>query len=67
MPRTLKERIAYLEGKVEERLKRRGVWNISLGPLKAENMSVEERLSRLEDILKEYFHVPKLVELWKHR
>jgi polynucleotide 5'-kinase involved in rRNA processing len=67
MPVTLEERIAYLEGKVEERLKRKGVWNISLSPLKTGNMSVEERLSRLEDILKEYFHVPKLVELWKHQ
>jgi hypothetical protein len=67
MLRTIEERVAYLEGKVEERLKRRGVWNISLSPLKTENMTVEDRLSRLEDILKEYFRVPKLVELWKHR
>jgi len=61
--KTPKERVAYLEGKVEEMLKRKGVWDISLSPVKSANMTAEERLSRIEDLLKEHFNIPKLEEV----
>lgn len=68
--KTPRQRLAYIEGKVEEMLKRKGVWDISLSPLKSANMTVEERLSRIEDILKEYFNIPKLEEVrrqWRQK